>query len=133
MKGEGNVLSLSLLCQLALSQPSGYFRCYRPQSLHLCGALFDFWCRFICRNDSLQLNSSSRGDKTSDSDSDLPLTQLKAKQEQQQQLKQRLNQVSTSPKRKKGKKDQEEPQKPVSAYALFFRDTQAVIKVGPRR
>lgn len=32
------------------------------------------------------------------------------------------------PPRKKKKKDPNEPQKPVSAYALFFRDTQAAIK-----
>ena len=30
--------------------------------------------------------------------------------------------------KKKKKKDPNEPQKPVSAYALFFRDTQAAIK-----
>ncbi|VDM37843.1 unnamed protein product [Toxocara canis] len=30
--------------------------------------------------------------------------------------------------RRKAKKDPNEPQKPVSAYALFFRDTQAAIK-----
>lgn len=30
--------------------------------------------------------------------------------------------------RKKKKKDPNEPQKPVSAYALFFRDTQSAIK-----
>ncbi|KAG0411047.1 hypothetical protein HPB47_011831 [Ixodes persulcatus] len=30
--------------------------------------------------------------------------------------------------KKKGKRDPNEPQKPVSAYALFFRDTQAAIK-----
>ncbi|XP_061114080.1 TOX high mobility group box family member 2-like isoform X3 [Conger conger] len=32
------------------------------------------------------------------------------------------------PQKKKKKKDPNEPQKPVSAYALFFRDTQAAIK-----
>ena len=32
------------------------------------------------------------------------------------------------PQKKKKKKDPKEPQKPVSAYALFFRDTQAAIK-----
>uniref|UniRef100_A0A8C4KEC7 TOX high mobility group box family member 4 n=1 Tax=Dromaius novaehollandiae TaxID=8790 RepID=A0A8C4KEC7_DRONO len=32
------------------------------------------------------------------------------------------------PKKQKKKKDPNEPQKPVSAYALFFRDTQAAIK-----
>ncbi|XP_050195046.1 TOX high mobility group box family member 4-like, partial [Myiozetetes cayanensis] len=32
------------------------------------------------------------------------------------------------PRRRKKKKDPNEPQKPVSAYALFFRDTQAAIK-----
>ncbi|TRY56244.1 hypothetical protein DNTS_028556 [Danionella cerebrum] len=35
---------------------------------------------------------------------------------------------SPGPKRGKKKKDPNEPQKPVSAYALFFRDTQAAIK-----
>ncbi|XP_026539741.1 TOX high mobility group box family member 4 isoform X1 [Notechis scutatus] len=33
-----------------------------------------------------------------------------------------------APKKQKKKKDPNEPQKPVSAYALFFRDTQAAIK-----
>lgn len=32
------------------------------------------------------------------------------------------------PQKKKKKKDPNEPTKPVSAYALFFRDTQAAIK-----
>lgn len=32
------------------------------------------------------------------------------------------------PQKKKKKKDPNEPNKPVSAYALFFRDTQAAIK-----
>ena len=32
------------------------------------------------------------------------------------------------PPKRKRKKDPNEPQKPVSAYALFFRDTQAAIK-----
>ncbi|XP_065314149.1 uncharacterized protein LOC135923376 isoform X1 [Gordionus sp. m RMFG-2023] len=36
--------------------------------------------------------------------------------------------VSPNPSKKKKKKDPNEPQKPVSAYALFFRDTQAAIK-----
>ena len=78
--------------------------------------------------------SSPKGDKTSDSESDLPLAQLKA---QQQQKRDQSVTKATSPKKpsrrtKKGKRDQEEPQKPVSAYALFFRDTQAVIKVMDR-
>ena len=34
----------------------------------------------------------------------------------------------TKPQKKKKKKDPNEPSKPVSAYALFFRDTQAAIK-----
>ncbi|XP_018306246.1 TOX high mobility group box family member 3 isoform X1 [Mycetomoellerius zeteki] len=38
------------------------------------------------------------------------------------------NQRKTKPQKKKKKRDPNEPQKPVSAYALFFRDTQAVIK-----
>ncbi|XP_011347860.2 TOX high mobility group box family member 3 isoform X2 [Ooceraea biroi] len=38
------------------------------------------------------------------------------------------NQRKAKPQKKKKKKDPNEPQKPVSAYALFFRDTQAVIK-----
>lgn len=36
--------------------------------------------------------------------------------------------ASPTAKRERKKKDPNEPQKPVSAYALFFRDTQAAIK-----
>lgn len=36
--------------------------------------------------------------------------------------------VVAGPKKGRKKKDPNEPQKPVSAYALFFRDTQAAIK-----
>lgn len=35
---------------------------------------------------------------------------------------------AVGPKKVRKKKDPNEPQKPVSAYALFFRDTQAAIK-----
>ncbi|XP_076547815.1 TOX high mobility group box family member 4-B isoform X2 [Osmia lignaria lignaria] len=38
------------------------------------------------------------------------------------------NQRKSKAQKKKKKRDPNEPQKPVSAYALFFRDTQAVIK-----
>ncbi|KAI4483124.1 hypothetical protein M0804_008179 [Polistes exclamans] len=38
------------------------------------------------------------------------------------------NQRKTKSQKKKKKRDPNEPQKPVSAYALFFRDTQAAIK-----
>lgn len=36
--------------------------------------------------------------------------------------------ATEAPKKGRKKKDPNEPQKPVSAYALFFRDTQAAIK-----
>ncbi|XP_042563785.1 TOX high mobility group box family member 2 isoform X5 [Clupea harengus] len=39
-----------------------------------------------------------------------------------------MNKPKPKPQKKKKKKDPNEPQKPVSAYALFFRDTQAAIK-----
>lgn len=39
-----------------------------------------------------------------------------------------VKETKKKPPKRKRKKDPNEPQKPVSAYALFFRDTQAAIK-----
>ncbi|XP_064640647.1 TOX high mobility group box family member 3-like isoform X3 [Lineus longissimus] len=69
-----------------------------------------------------------------DSDDTVPLAQLATglKRAAAQQAAQQAQAPPTKKKpktpKKKKKKDPNEPQKPVSAYALFFRDTQAAIK-----
>lgn len=85
----------------------------------------------ICLNNK---NSPRRESSEESSDDSLPLAQLAfmkrqaaaaaAVEESQKQKKTRKPKVT----KKKKKKDPNEPQKPVSAYALFFRDTQAAIK-----
>ncbi|XP_074645488.1 uncharacterized protein LOC141901861 isoform X3 [Tubulanus polymorphus] len=62
---------------------------------------------------------------SSDSD-DLPLSRLATGLKKAPAAVGRKPKVA--PKKRKKKKDPNEPQKPVSAYALFFRDTQAAIK-----
>lgn len=78
------------------------------------------------------LNASPSPESSEDSDDSVPLAQLVQRQADD------LAPVKTSPKtaaakkpripKKKKKRDPNEPPKPVSAYALFFRDTQAAIK-----
>ncbi|XP_014661940.1 PREDICTED: TOX high mobility group box family member 4-like isoform X3 [Priapulus caudatus] len=66
--------------------------------------------------------SSSSSPTSESSDDSLPLSQLSKRAPPSKVIKKQK-----SPKKKK-KRDPNEPQKPVSAYALFFRDTQAAIK-----
>uniref|UniRef100_A0A1W7R9D9 Thymocyte selection-associated high mobility group box protein TOX n=1 Tax=Hadrurus spadix TaxID=141984 RepID=A0A1W7R9D9_9SCOR len=78
---------------------------------------------------------TSPGLETSeDSDDSTPLTQLIGgiKRPSPEPIDNTINRVTVHKKpkvqKKKKKRDPNEPQKPVSAYALFFRDTQAAIK-----
>lgn len=85
--------------------------------------------------------SPNRESSSSDSDDSLPLAQLAVMKRQAAAAAaaaaaagpatttddQPVAKKQKTPKKKK-KKDPNEPQKPVSAYALFFRDTQAAIK-----
>ncbi|XP_067120181.1 TOX high mobility group box family member 2-like isoform X1 [Centruroides vittatus] len=78
---------------------------------------------------------TSPGFETSeDSDDSTPLTQLIGgiKRPSPEPIDSSINRMTTHKKpkvqKKKKKRDPNEPQKPVSAYALFFRDTQAAIK-----
>ncbi|XP_052063660.1 TOX high mobility group box family member 4-like isoform X1 [Mytilus californianus] len=89
---------------------------------------------FYSKNALNNKNSPRRESSEESSDDSLPLAQLAfmkrqaaaaaAVEEAQKQKKTRKPKVT----KKKKKKDPNEPQKPVSAYALFFRDTQAAIK-----
>lgn len=78
---------------------------------------------------------TSPGFETSeDSDDSAPLTQLIGgiKRPSPEPIDNSINRMTSHKKpkvqKKKKKRDPNEPQKPVSAYALFFRDTQAAIK-----
>ncbi|XP_022080293.1 TOX high mobility group box family member 3-like isoform X2 [Acanthaster planci] len=64
---------------------------------------------------------SPHQESSEDSDDNTPLAQFAAKRPESKETKKK-------PPKRKRKKDPNEPQKPVSAYALFFRDTQAAIK-----
>ncbi|KAJ8303368.1 hypothetical protein KUTeg_019764 [Tegillarca granosa] len=88
--------------------------------------------------DSSNSTTSPSRESSEDSDDSLPLAQLALLKRQAEApvIEETTPDVSTTtttgkakktPKKKK-KKDPNEPQKPVSAYALFFRDTQAAIK-----
>ncbi|XP_033107728.1 TOX high mobility group box family member 3-like isoform X2 [Anneissia japonica] len=73
---------------------------------------------------SSSTKSSPVKESTSDdSDDNTPLAQYVAKKAAEKETKGKKR-----PAKRKKKKDPNEPQKPVSAYALFFRDTQAAIK-----
>ncbi|XP_071824402.1 uncharacterized protein [Apostichopus japonicus] len=72
-------------------------------------------------------------ESSEDSDDNTPLSQFAAKQHLQPQQRvppppPEVKETKKKPPKRKRKKDPNEPQKPVSAYALFFRDTQAAIK-----
>ncbi|XP_038067675.1 TOX high mobility group box family member 4-B-like isoform X2 [Patiria miniata] len=64
---------------------------------------------------------SPHQESSEDSDDNTPLAQFAAKRPE-------IKETKKKPPKRKRKKDPNEPQKPVSAYALFFRDTQAAIK-----
>ncbi|XP_071785618.1 TOX high mobility group box family member 4-B-like isoform X2 [Asterias amurensis] len=64
---------------------------------------------------------SPHQESSEDSDDNTPLAQFAAKRPE-------VKETKKKPPKRKRKKDPNEPQKPVSAYALFFRDTQAAIK-----
>jgi toll-like receptor 13 len=70
--------------------------------------------------------------RDSDSSDDTPLSQLNLKRPAQDRPTPKSGgkkaKGGAGGNKKKKKKDPNEPQKPVSAYALFFRDTQAAIK-----
>ncbi|KAJ8041627.1 TOX high mobility group box family member 3 [Holothuria leucospilota] len=78
--------------------------------------------------------SPPQRESSEDSDDNTPLSQFAAKQHHQQQQRVQptpppeVKETKKKPQKRKRKKDPNEPQKPVSAYALFFRDTQAAIK-----
>ncbi|XP_062621491.1 TOX high mobility group box family member 4-B-like isoform X2 [Saccostrea cucullata] len=87
---------------------------------------------------SQSTNSVSPQRESSEDSSDdcLPLAQLMKRQAAAKSTEKEpspppagVTKTRKTPKKKK-KKDPNEPQKPVSAYALFFRDTQAAIKGG---
>ncbi|XP_041454167.1 thymocyte selection-associated high mobility group box protein TOX-like isoform X2 [Lytechinus variegatus] len=63
-------------------------------------------------------------ESSEDSDDNTPLAQFAAQAKRPEVVKE----TKKKPPKRKRKKDPNEPQKPVSAYALFFRDTQAAIK-----
>lgn len=81
-------------------------------------------------------NASPPTESSEDSDDSVPLAQLVKRQAEDdaptppQKLSPKSGGGIKKPRlqKKKKKKDPNEPQKPVSAYALFFRDTQAAIK-----
>ncbi|XP_072013453.1 uncharacterized protein [Amphiura filiformis] len=73
---------------------------------------------------------SPNQESSEDSDDNTPLAQFAAQKRVPVITEQPKEQPITKkkPPKRKRKKDPNEPQKPVSAYALFFRDTQAAIK-----
>ncbi|XP_071508712.1 uncharacterized protein [Diadema antillarum] len=64
-------------------------------------------------------------ESSEDSDDNTPLAQFAAQAKRPEVV---VKETKKKPPKRKRKKDPNEPQKPVSAYALFFRDTQAAIK-----
>ncbi|XP_013392522.1 TOX high mobility group box family member 4-B [Lingula anatina] len=121
----------------------GYFKVpHLPVSggghyLHPSGHCYNSYCHMeggVVSPAGSTHSSPSRPDTSEDSDDCLPLSQLAGPGHQRASpvpatdpglpVKKKRGRT---PKKKK-KKDPNEPQKPVSAYALFFRDTQAAIK-----
>ncbi|XP_059140334.1 TOX high mobility group box family member 4-like [Physella acuta] len=75
------------------------------------------------------VSSSPPGTSSSEDSDDLPLAQLaKRAATPGSPTNTDSSAVQKKTNKRKKKKDPNEPQKPVSAYALFFRDTQATIK-----
>ncbi|XP_070506634.1 TOX high mobility group box family member 4-A-like isoform X2 [Chironomus tepperi] len=76
------------------------------------------------------INSHENGSTSDDSDDNAvndPNNAFKSQPKEPDAIKGGAKKTAKAPAKKK-KKDPNEPQKPVSAYALFFRDTQAAIK-----
>ncbi|KAL7032008.1 hypothetical protein ACKWTF_007196 [Chironomus riparius] len=77
------------------------------------------------------INSHENGSTSDDSDDNAvndPNNALSLTQSKEPDIAKGATKKATKAPAKKKKKDPNEPQKPVSAYALFFRDTQAAIK-----